>query len=814
MMSVSDYAMASAPGTVVLGNGVDRVDDYDQRRRLVSRTYVQGGNIVASFRYAYDSANREVARVDVHRAGRANLYSYDQERLGTANIGARPTVFGSLPTNGDFGVGDAHFTSVYAPITFDDRLQEVVTQVPVGESTPEIAELYQGYDAMGHATLLDGVARTRDSLGNVTSTPSEQGTLALDYDVRSRLRQATRPDGSTVTYDYRADDALLGRTVTCAVGAADCVDSNRVYVYDGLLLLQEHEQGATPSLRAQYFYADEGDVPFAADLWNATTQQLERYYYVVDRMGSVVGLMDASGQVVERIDYTVFGYPQITGQDTAAPAVSSVRSDGSGRLELVFSEPVDPAVSGTPVPVSNGQVGIEVNDLTSHITVRDGQGATVAVTDVTVVSDAAHRYGTVYSLTTTPLAAGISYTVDVSAGAVQDAWANLSSAQAVTVTYAAAAGTLQATGTVAGSTAPAVLARSAVGNSIGFQAHLHDWDVDLVLARARVYDARSGMFLQRDPEGYEDSVNLYAGMRWDPVNLRDPTGRATGDPRFYMSQALGQLIEFFTGGRADPARDKKPKLSGRGGVVGGAVEAACFRCGYLESDRTGLSSIGADHGAGMVPYLDSGMTLATGEDVQGREVGRGEAALRFGLEVLPLAVPATRRLRSGPNRRIASGDLSLAATDELPGAAVFTKEADEFGRNAQKAKPVDGYTDIALHGGDDFVSQVPNPRLDEKISSDQFARLLKRSPSYNGGPIRLIACDTGSCATGFAQQLSNALGVRVRAPSTYVWALPDGTLFVADPVRVLVRGPSGLGVRQLPVADLTKPGTWVDFDPE
>ena len=35
----------------------------------------------------------------------------------------------------------------------------------------------------------------------------------------------------------------------------------------------------------------------------------------------------------------------------------------------------------------------------------------------------------------------------------------------------------------------------------------------------------SGLFLQRDPEGYADSVNLYAGMRWDPVNLRDPTGR-------------------------------------------------------------------------------------------------------------------------------------------------------------------------------------------------------------------------------------------------------------------------------------------------
>jgi hypothetical protein len=39
----------------------------------------------------------------------------------------------------------------------------------------------------------------------------------------------------------------------------------------------------------------------------------------------------------------------------------------------------------------------------------------------------------------------------------------------------------------------------------------------------------SRLFLQRDPNGYEDSVNLYAGMRWDPVNLRDPTGRLAGE---------------------------------------------------------------------------------------------------------------------------------------------------------------------------------------------------------------------------------------------------------------------------------------------
>ncbi len=34
-------------------------------------------------------------------------------------------------------------------------------------------------------------------------------------------------------------------------------------------------------------------------------------------------------------------------------------------------------------------------------------------------------------------------------------------------------------------------------------------------------------FLQRDPEGYLDSVNQYAAMANDPINNRDPTGRVT-----------------------------------------------------------------------------------------------------------------------------------------------------------------------------------------------------------------------------------------------------------------------------------------------
>jgi RHS repeat-associated protein len=42
--------------------------------------------------------------------------------------------------------------------------------------------------------------------------------------------------------------------------------------------------------------------------------------------------------------------------------------------------------------------------------------------------------------------------------------------------------------------------------------------------KARMYDPKLGRFLQMDPIGYGDGMNMYAYVGADPVNSRDPSG--------------------------------------------------------------------------------------------------------------------------------------------------------------------------------------------------------------------------------------------------------------------------------------------------
>ena len=62
------------------------------------------------------------------------------------------------------------------------------------------------------------------------------------------------------------------------------------------------------------------------------------------------------------------------------------------------------------------------------------------------------------------------------------------------------------------------------GNTRLFTGREYDGETGLYYFRARYYSANLGRFIQRDPIGMEDQINLYTYVGNNPVRFSDPSG--------------------------------------------------------------------------------------------------------------------------------------------------------------------------------------------------------------------------------------------------------------------------------------------------
>jgi RHS repeat-associated protein len=178
------------------------------------------------------------------------------------------------------------------------------------------------------------------------------------------------------------------------------------------------------------------------------------------------------------------------------------------------------------------------------------------------------------------------------------------------------------------------------GNAGRFQYTGQAWinEIGLYYYKNRFYSAGLGRFLQTDPIGYGDGLNMYGYGRGDPVNFTDPLGLEAGpcDPKencgdivvtarrvqeeaedngltgaaglTSVSEPTGAIV--VTGGRVAQPRPKKSAPQARPPID--FCESALYKLGEMFEDLSGVAEPFGALTAFMGLALDEPDTFETG----------------------------------------------------------------------------------------------------------------------------------------------------------------------------------------------------------
>ncbi len=286
----------------------------------------------------------------------------------------------------------------------------------------------------------------------------------------------------------------------------------------------------------------------------------------------------------------------------------------------------------------------------------------------------------------------------------------------------------------------------------------------------------SRLFLQRDPEGYEDSVNLYAGMRWDPVNLRDPTGELAWAP---VLIAVGLTYLFGESTANAPAEGDatypspsdaefgaRAGINAAGGLLFRPIGALGNAGAKAMTGGVGLSAVqqaavgGGGSGAlmsvanqavddvvaGEMSSFDTyagqclvGATFGMAAGVVGHGVGRAYARAR-GAMSCEAPPNSSRRFENGFEESMGQANGRVfQSTDPLVGEVATAVDDLSPGRvvnvNGVVRRPSGGrHTDLDIEFTDAVAEVKSGRRLGDAVSQARKATEATGKPSFIYGP--------------------------------------------------------------------------------
>jgi len=326
-----DYDDRGQRSTMTDPDGVVTRYTYDERALLT--TINRGGRDEAQF--TYDPAGQLTQRVD--GSGIITEYHYtgaDHLDLIQARKSDGSTLFRQgFERDGNYNVtrmeqeltlpDASHQTNILHYI-YDDLDRLVHEERRAADDTTILSRRDYDYDPSGNRTrrVQDGVttAYEYNSANQLLSETTGSRVITYTYDADGNLLTEQTMDGQPLSYSYDHENRLIGISgpgvnasyILAPDGKRLAKTVNGVmttYVYDGLNVITESRSDQT----TKYLFGRDADENLLKEANG------DRFYYHRGNVNSVLGLTNASQDVVNTYDYAAFGEPLLATEGTYNP---------------------------------------------------------------------------------------------------------------------------------------------------------------------------------------------------------------------------------------------------------------------------------------------------------------------------------------------------------------------------------------------------------------------------------------------------------------------------------------------------------------
>lgn len=352
-----DLLSATAP------DGSATAYQYDARGNLIAATDPDGGTA----RYAYDDRGRLIAVTDAD--GKTVSFGYDD----AGNLVKITDPAGAVMTLAYDAAGN--LTAVTDPDGVSTAYAYDVLNRLAGPRRADAATYDQANELLGGPRY----SYQYDRDGNLVGKSDSRVSWSYAYDYANRLVRVTRTDWKgTRVVSFKYDP--FGRRIEKRVQGREGRDREAkvtTYVYDDedviLTIRSGPEAGDDGGCRnregrhragwhhhdntTRYLHGPGIDEPLAVE------QKGDVYFYHADGLGSITGLTDARGRVVQRYEYTSFGILRRRGDRVKQPYAFTGREwDTDTGLYFYRARYYDPVagrfISRDPIGFAGGDVNL------------------------------------------------------------------------------------------------------------------------------------------------------------------------------------------------------------------------------------------------------------------------------------------------------------------------------------------------------------------------------------------------------------------------------------------------------------------------